>query len=201
MSTFASKRKARVIQTLDDDVDDLSPSKSNGTDEQKASSKYMPVYRDIPSAKQLKASFADTKRRASKLMRCRQNQLPPRASSSDRNQPNRRPYEKASMSPTRTAVPLARCQRRQPLEMTRTPTLARQWWFSRPWVGLGQQNKRNDQRQRHGSLLGAPKRPGSRNHQQTRSHSRPKRHWVSARWKTMPSEDPPHSKISRVLCP
>lgn len=64
MSTFASKRKARVIQTFADDVDDLSPSKSNGTDEQKASGKYMPVYRDIPSAKQLKASFADTQKKS-----------------------------------------------------------------------------------------------------------------------------------------
>ncbi|KAK4646893.1 uncharacterized protein QC761_100660 [Podospora bellae-mahoneyi] len=43
MSTFASKRKARVIQTFDYDVDDLSPSKSNGTDEQKASEPTAPA--------------------------------------------------------------------------------------------------------------------------------------------------------------
>ncbi|KAK0668208.1 nineteen complex-related protein 2-domain-containing protein [Cercophora samala] len=43
MSTFTSKRKARIIQTFDDDVDDLNPPSSNGTDEQKASEPTAPA--------------------------------------------------------------------------------------------------------------------------------------------------------------
>ncbi|KAK4176368.1 nineteen complex-related protein 2-domain-containing protein [Triangularia setosa] len=49
MSTFSSKRKARIIQTFDEDVDDLNPPSANGTEDQKPSADALPPEPTAPA--------------------------------------------------------------------------------------------------------------------------------------------------------
>ncbi|KAK0732382.1 nineteen complex-related protein 2-domain-containing protein [Apiosordaria backusii] len=49
MSTFGSKRKARIIQTFDDDADDLNSPSANGSEDQKASADALPPEPSAPA--------------------------------------------------------------------------------------------------------------------------------------------------------